>query len=179
MTGKNKGKGEKEDSGATSEITIAIEQRPGIHFNSLARHLHMAHGELQYHLRKLEETGEIVVDRGKYFTRYFLSGWDDPKKRELLTLIRLKIPRRILLFLIEHPNTPAHVLVKEFHLTKSTLSYHMQRLVSTGTVMERKKGREKIYKVKDKDENVKIIESYHHTLGDEVVDRFVELWLRL
>ena len=114
-----------------------------------------------------------------YFTRYFPKGMDDPKKRELLTLIRMKTPRRIVVYLIEHPNSPAHEIAKEFALTKSTLSYHMKRLVDTKMVVEMVSGREKLYKVVNEGEILEMIKSHHHTLGDEVVDRFVELWLRL
>jgi len=62
-------------------------------------------------------------------------------------------------------------------VSPSTLSFHLKKLERAGVVEVKKKGRERYYRVKDRDKVIETLLTYRESFLDSVVDRFAELWL--
>lgn len=160
-------------------IVTYIKKNPGNHFNNLQRALSLAPGTLQYHLNRMEKANEIVVVRKQYYTRYFPSSMKDPADRKLMVLLRQKIPRTLLMLLIEHSGRTGTELARSLNINKSTLSYYTTRLEKLGVIKIQSKGREKRFSVNQPERISKLLSDYKKSFGDEMVDRFVDLWVRI
>ena len=64
-------------------------------------------------------------------------------------------------------------------ITKSTLSYYTKRLVVLDILSIKTEGREKRYSVNNPKRAAKLLKEYQISFGDEVVNRFVDLWVRI
>ena len=161
------------------EILSYITKNPGIHFNDLLRALNLFPGTLQYHLNQLERTGEVIVLRKKYHTSYFPPSIKDPFDQKIMVLLRQRIPRNLFLILLEHSEKTGHELTVLLKITKSTLSYYTSRLDKLGILKIKAEGREKKFSVIKPERIKKLLIEFKRSLGDEMVDRFVELWVRI
>ena len=160
-------------------ILAYITKHPGVHFKDLNRALQLAPGTLQYHLNRMEESQTIIVLRKKYITSYFPTSMKDPLDQKIMVLLRQEIPRTFIILLLEENDKPGSELVKSLKITKSTLSYYTKRLVELGILSIRIKGREKRYTVNNPERTAKLLKEYKKSFGDELVNRFVDLWVRI
>jgi DNA-binding transcriptional ArsR family regulator len=79
-----------------------------------------------------------------------------------------------------------HILVKKtsgfkdimgnFGMKKSTLSFHLKKLVDGGLLVEGRRERNKTYSVADPETLARVLVTYRRSFLDEAVDRFVETW---
>ncbi len=152
---------------------------PGIHFREISRRLKIPTGVIEYHLKYLE-THELIVSRreGRY-KRFFILGELGSRDKELLALLRQEMPRRILMHLLLHPKTSHKRLRKEFHISASTLSFHISKLLDSELVLHSRKGRKFQYKVKDEELVAKVLIRFKEGFIDEVVDEFAKTWLEI
>jgi len=110
-----------------------VAANPGIHFNELTRTLDLAPGQVQYHIRKLEETGAVVEEPLYGRTHYFSPEYDEGE-RGALAVARRETARDILVtLLINGPNTP-NAVAEEIDVARSTLEWHLDHLVEQGLV---------------------------------------------
>jgi len=149
---------------------------PGIHFRELQRRVTIAYGSLQYHIEFLLRHGLIEEEKGKDYSRYFPAGFKSIRERELISLLRQKSIRRILLFLLENSGSRNKDLVEAVGLSPSTVSWHMGRLIRAGAVKQQKSGNETQFCVIEPDAITRLLVTYRSSFLDEIVDRFVEVW---
>jgi predicted transcriptional regulator len=161
------------------DIINYITTHPGVHFNDMLRGLGIAAGTLQYHLNRMETKKEIIVLRKEYKTLYFPVSLKDPVDRKILVFLRQQIPRTMLLILIEHPDKTGHELTKLLKITKSTLSYYTKRLGELDIIKIKVEGREKHYSVTHPGRIAKLLTEHKKSFSDEMVDRFVDIWVRI
>ena len=162
-----------------SRILSHITKHPGIHFNDLHRALNLAPGTLQYHMYRLVRDKKVIVIRGEYKTLYFPPKLIDPADQKIIILLRQRIPRTLLLILLEQSEKSGHELTKLLNITKSTLSYYIKRLTKLGVLKIKIEGREKRYSVNQPDRIANLLIKHKKSFGDELVDRFVDLWVRI
>ncbi len=156
-----------------------ITNHPGVHFNDLLRALDLAAGTLQYHLNQMERKHKIIVLRKEYKTVYFPTTMDDPIDQNIIVLLRQRISRTLLMILLEHSEKSGSELTKLLKITKSTLSYYTSRIEKLGLLKTKVVGREKRFSVKQPERIARLLTEHRKSFGDEVVDRFVELWVRI
>jgi DNA-binding transcriptional ArsR family regulator len=72
-----------------------------------------------------------------------------------------------------------HELTELLNITKSTLSYYTHHLEKLDVIDIIVDGREKRYSVKDPARITELIKKHKKSFGDELVDRFVEVWVRI
>ena len=161
------------------KIYEQIEAVPGIHFRELARRLKIPTGVIEYHLRYLE-THELIVSRheGRY-KRYFIIGKLGSRDKELIGLLRQQMPRRILMHLLLNPKTSHKKLRKVFHVSASTLSFHISKLLEAELVDQLRIGRKFQYVVRDEELVAKALIRYKEGFIDDVVDEFAKTWLEI
>lgn len=124
-------------------IAEYITANPGIHFNELTRELDLAPGQVQYHLRKLKEK-ERVVEEPLYGRTHYFTPEYDADKRGSLAVVRRSTARDVLVTLLIHgPNAP-NTVAEEIDIARSTLEWHLDRLVEQDLVEKQRDDRNRI-----------------------------------
>jgi predicted transcriptional regulator len=175
----NKAQADPNTESLVAVIMKYITAHPGIHFNELHRVLNLAPGTLQYHLNRLEHNGKIIVLRMEYKTMYFPPGVSNPLDQKIMVLLRQELPRKLILHLLEKKERSGKELLELLKVTKSTLSYYTKRLEKLEVLKITISGREKRYSVTRPERIAQLITDYKKSFGDKMVDRFVELWVRI
>ena len=159
------------------KIYNLIKSRPGLHKREIARIIGMSLSTIDYHLHYMEKK-ELVESRsdGKY-KRYFVKEKGKKENKRLFAMLRQEVPRRILIFLLSHPNAIHKEICEHIGKAPSTISFHMKKLIKEGIVEEIPHGKEKAYVVKNKDEVIDLLITYKESFVDKAVDRFLDAWL--
>ncbi len=152
----------------------AIEDNPGLHLRELERKLDIPLGTIRYHLRVLEKRELVIVRTEGKYKRYYAKGDIDRSDKDRLAVLRKELPRTIILFLMEFPDSIHGDLTEALAVAPSTISYHLKRLMDDG-IVERKKGK---YRVVDEEKIADLLIQYRQTFLDSLVDRFVRIWTK-
>jgi len=64
-------------------------------------------------------------------------------------------------------------------VSKSTLSYHLQKLMNREVLLRTKRERESVFSIKDLEEVRKLLLANRSSFQDDAVDRFADLWTNL
>lgn len=158
------------------DIYRLIEDKPGLHVRAIQKALDLPYGTTTYHLNYLEKAGLVTPKMDGGFKRYYASHKVSRRDKEILTLLRQKVPRRICTHLLLDPGMTHQELLEEFEISASTLSYHMKKLVEADVVRQEKEGRHSHYHVEERDDVARLLIAYRPTFVDDVVDRFVDAW---
>jgi predicted transcriptional regulator len=153
----------------------------GAHLREIRRELGLEVGVLKYHLDYLEKSDLLSSRKGKYRKRYFTKAIS-PKDKELLSLLRQKPLRGILMHVLLHPNCTFKELLESFEISKSTLSFHLKKLREADLIeseIEETEGtgrRPERFKLKRESDVAGLLITYKSSFLDDAVDMFVELW---
>lgn len=163
---------------ARRRIYDHIVANPGTHLRAVKEALEMPMGQLEYHLRFLEDQGLVGAKEDRYYKRFFPSEMGATERR-LLSALRQEMPRRIVLLVLESPGADHTTIQKSTGLGASTLSFYMRDLIEKGLIERRREGRRSLYTVLDVDRVVKVLITYRPSFLDRMVDRFLETWFEL
>ena len=148
----------------------------GCHFREIERISALPTGTVKYHLDYLSKFGLIKPVKKDNALRYFPRGLASEHKR-LLSLLRQKSVRDILLFILAHPGCHHGQLVAFPRLSPSTVSWHLKKLEEGRVVGSAKTGRKSSLNLLiDKDEVIKLLITYKESFLDSLVDRVLEMW---
>lgn len=156
-----------------------ISRFPGTYLREMERTLTLSVGDLQYHLHRLEKANLISAHEEGRRKRYFVNDEVRYIDREILSQVRMKTPRRIIIFLLLNPDSGFKDILAEFNFTKGALSFHLKRLLKAGLLVKGKRERETIYKVADEERIGQLLISYRSSMMDDTLDGFIDLWTRL
>ncbi len=158
------------------KIYNIIESSPGLHFRELQRRAEAAYGSLQYHIEYLIKKGLVIEKKEDDYSRYFSKDFESTMEREVMALLRQKTVRRILMFFIEKPNSRNKDVSKYLNISPSTASWHIHRLLKSGSLSQQTVEGEKSFFLTDADMISRLLITYKSTFMDTIVDRFVEVW---
>ncbi|MEK6926351.1 MAG: winged helix-turn-helix transcriptional regulator [Nanoarchaeota archaeon] len=152
-----------------------VRENPGLHFREIERKSKIPYGTLKYHLNFLVKKDLLVEKKYENNARYFSKEFS-PDDFPILSLLRQKSIRKILLFLISSKNC-AHSDIASFtKLSPSTVSWHLSKLIRKG-VIEKTSIKPIIYRLRvDKDDIIKLLISYKESFLDSLVDKTIEMW---
>ncbi len=157
------------------EVARTVGDLPGIHFSGLVRRLDLAPGQVQYHVRRL--LGEGTVVRASLYgrTHYFPPGYD-AFERGALALCHRETARDVLVYLLEDgPSEPASV-ARALDIARSTLEWHLDRLVEQGLVEKRRDARGRVeLELARPSDTVRLLADIEPVLPERLVDRFTRL----
>ncbi|MCX9011975.1 MAG: winged helix-turn-helix transcriptional regulator [Candidatus Methanoperedens sp.] len=157
-------------------IYSLISASPGLHFREIQRRTKIATGQLTYHLNYLQKAGLIkTINDGEYL-RYYAYIQINEEERKVLELVRQKSIRHILLYLLENNNCNHEHLVKSLHISPSTISWHLKKLIDASIVNKKVEGRRSFYSINNPELVKKILIKYKESFLDILVDRFIEMW---
>jgi predicted transcriptional regulator len=114
-------------------IKLLVSTLPGIHLRELQRLLGISFNSTRYHVNNLSSTGEIICERVRGRSRLYPPGVSGQDKL-VYSLLRSRTCRSILTALVEEPNLTNKQISIKTELAKSTVSEHIQRLLSAGVV---------------------------------------------
>lgn len=156
-------------------IATAIERHPGVHFNGLVRHLDMAPGQVQYHLRRLHSDDSVVVEKLYGRTHYYPPGYDSWERRAC-GLLRRETAGDIVAYLLANgPTAPADIAA-DLDLARSTVSWHLDRLEEQDVVGKRGADPNATHVVLERPtETVQLLRAVDPSLREKLVGRFTRL----
>ena len=153
-------------------IYDVIAKNPGLHLSQIARMLDTRVSLIEYHLSFLEKSEIITVLKVGY-SRYYLKNQMGRKDGEILSQLRQEIPLRIVLFLLNNPNSRHKEILKNVDVSKSTLSYHLNKLVKHGLIISQNHIDEKGYTILNKKEITDLLIRYKPY---NVMESFKDIW---
>jgi predicted transcriptional regulator len=153
-------------------IADRVAADPGIHFSELVRELNLAPGQVQYHLRRLDG-----VDAADLYgrTHYYPSTVDE-RDRRVLAALRRETARDALAVLLRRGPTPPAAVADELGVARSTLEWHLDRLVAEDLVRKSRDRRGRVTLVlADPDWIGAHLDAVEPSLPERLVDRFDRL----
>ncbi|HVM46120.1 MAG TPA: helix-turn-helix domain-containing protein [Candidatus Thermoplasmatota archaeon] len=153
-----------------------LQKRPGAHMREIGRELDIPMGTLEYHLHYLVKANLLNTRQDPRYTRYFATGELSRRDKDILAVLRQKVPRQVAAHLLLAPGSTHGALLEKFALAPSTLSFHLKKLVAAGIVEQRKSGRENLYTVVEPDLVARVLVQHRESFFDDVIDRFAEVW---
>src|SRR6266705_187432 len=100
-------------------------------------------------------------------------------QRRILAVLRQDVPRKILVELLTFEGRTFAELQASVGVSKSTLSYHLQKLMHRDLLVRTKRERESVFTIKDLEEVRKLVLANQSSFHDDAVDRFADLWTKL
>jgi predicted transcriptional regulator len=156
-----------------------ISANPGTYLREMETALGLSVGDLQYHLGQLEKGGLVTVhDDGKR-KGYFVATEIKYMDRQVISTIRMRTPRRIIIFLLTHPDATFTEILANFKFTKGALSFHMKRLVGSGILARAKRENESIFRIVEPERVGNILVTYRASIADEVLDGVVDVLVKI
>ena len=99
-----------------------------------------------------------------------------PKEKRILAVLRQEIPLKIVLFLLKNQNATHKEILERFEITKSTLSYHLKKLVNRGIINIQMLNNEKTYNVMNENEIMMLLIRFKPY---RLLDGFKDIWADL
>lgn len=156
-----------------TRVADCIRTDPGIHFNELARTLDIAPGQVQYHTRKLVRT-ETLVEAPLYGKTHYFPPEYDAWERQTIALLRRETAADIVACLMgDGPMRPVAV-TERIGIARSTLSWHIDRLVAAEIIEKRSEGTLRLALVHP-ERTARLFRDVDPSLSARLVDRFTRL----
>ena len=154
-------------------IANRVAADPGIHFSELVRELNLAPGQVQYHLRRLDDR---VVAADLYGRTHYYPSTVDERDRRVLAALRRETARDALAVLLRRGPTPPTAVADELGVARSTLEWHLDRLVAEDLVRKSRDRRGRVTLVlADPDWIGAHLDAVEPSLPERLVDRFDRL----
>jgi predicted transcriptional regulator len=161
-----------------TEIISVIEKNPGIKFREIMRETGLKNGVLSYHVKKLEENGNVKIDRKSGETRFYPLFVTD-KESLVITSLRRDTQRYILLSLLDGQMHTFNEIVKKVKKAPSTISTFLAKLVDDNIVEIKIVELKKVYFLKNIDMVHEIIEKYNPVLLERTAYNFADTFSNL
>jgi predicted transcriptional regulator len=155
------------------QVSECVRSDPGIHFNELVRTLDLAPGQVQYHTRKLVR-GETLVKSSLYGkTHYYPPDYDEWERR-CLALLRRETAADIVACLMDDSPMRTVEITEQVGIARSTLSWHIDRLVASDIVEKRRDGT-LLLSLIHPERTARLLREADPSLSTRLVDRFTRL----
>jgi len=156
-----------------------VSRHPGAYLREMERELSLQVGVLSYHLDYMERRHILRAEDDGYRKRYFAADRFHLRDRKTISVLMQPAPRKILIHILINGPSTFNQLLQEMVCAKSTLSYHLGRMVRREILMVEKKEKESWYSVKDANATADLLVALRESLECDAVDRFVQIWDRL
>jgi predicted transcriptional regulator len=156
------------------KLVQCIDKNPGIRYRELLRLTSLANGVLTYHLKLLERSGLINVDRKKIRTTRYYTVNISTEESDLIGYFRNDIVRHIIIFVLEHELCTFDEIVECTKKAPSTMSWHLKRLKDAGiiSIYYRKY---QLYKVTNRGIVAEVLYKYKESFADRIIDNYTEM----
>ncbi len=160
------------------KIYDAISSYPGIHMRELQRKMGLATGSLDYHLHFLHKNGLIRAEKADRFTRYYSAMQPfSEEEKHIISILRQDTLRHIIIHLLQRKHANATSISMACSIKPSNLSGHLKTLEKNNIVHFKKKGRYRLYAVRDREGIIKCLVAHKKSFLDQLVDNFIDAWV--
>lgn len=153
-------------------IAEHVEANPGVHFSELVRALDLAPGQVQYHLRKLDDRVVSAELFGR--THYYPPEFDD-WERAALALLHRETSADIVAELLAAGPLGASETAERVGIARSTCSWHVDRLSEAGVVRTERDGNRVVLALAEPERTARLLQRAEPSLPERLVDRFTRL----
>jgi len=153
-------------------ILQRISETPGIGNREILGSTGLSNGALEYHLRILERTHKVNVDRsggrrGRYYPVDILAD-----ESHIIGFIRNNVSRQIVTFILENELCTFAEILEHIKKAPSTLSWHLKRL-SKAAIISVTYGKEyQLYQVLNKRFVREILYEYGESFKEQVANGY-------
>lgn len=159
-----------------NKIFNLVSKFAGCHLRDLERKSSISYTTLKYHLHYLVKYNLIIEKKDKGLDQYFPKDISF-KDIEILSILRQKNIRRILLLLSINNNCSFKDLEDFTKLPSSTLSFYLKKLIDKNIISRSVSVKTAKYKlIYNKDEILKLIITYKESFLDTLIDKTLEMW---
>lgn len=158
------------------KIIKYVNEIPGIRYRELLRMTRLSNGVLTYHLRFLDNTGKIRVNRvNNRVTRYF--SYDvSPHESSIISLLRQETTRKIIMYILENGTCRFNDIIIHTKKVPSTISWRIGRLKAANIINIRKQNESKYYEIgMDKIILQDLLSKYKSSFTEKIVDDYVDM----
>lgn len=155
---------------------------PGLHLRELTREIDLSPTTVRYHLDQLVDADLVTRTDEDGYTRFYprVEGGPGPRdvvgadEKEVLNLLRQRVPLGIVLHLLTEGPTPQGELAEALDVAASTASYHLDKLREAGVVDRERQGRSVLYSLENPVEVGDLVHRYEppRDLADTFADLF-------
>jgi predicted transcriptional regulator len=152
-----------------------IEEYPGLRYRQLLRLTKIVNGVLSYHLKRLEGSKQIRVNRTKSKeTRYYSINTPN-EEFDIIGYMRNEPSRRIILYLLEHSNCTFNEIVEYIDKAPSTTSWHLKRLKDGGIVSLSYHRQHQVYELTNSEVVAEMLHKYKDRIADKILDTYTQM----
>jgi predicted transcriptional regulator len=156
-------------------IELQIRRNPGIHFNELVRSVDFAPGQIQYHVYRLLDDDSIAEEQ-LYGKTHYYSPTFKPWERRLIALFRRETSRDIIGYVFEHEPTDPQTVADELGIARSTLEWHLGRLIEQEVIVKEHDERNHVTLVVSRPDRTRtLLKEIAPSIPDRFIDRFTRL----
>jgi len=160
-----------------------IYNNPGSHFRKIKKELNLSVGTIQYQLNKLEKDGKIISIPHRFYKFYFPNGIFQDYEKEILQVLNNPSLRNVLLFIIEKKNPSKHEIANFLNISYSSVTWHLEQLISYNMIEENRDGKIIRYIIKDDvnyvPEIIKLLKNHYRNIWNSWANRLAEIFLLL
>ena len=167
---------QRETYSTQDKIVKYVNEIPGIRYRELLRMTGLSNGVLSYHLRCLDNSGRIRINRvNNRVTRYF--SYDvSSKESYVIGLLRQETTRKIILYILEKGACGFNDIMIHTRKVPSTISWHMTRLKAANIVKVRRQNEFNYYEIgMDRLILQDLLSKYTTSFTEKIVDNYVDM----
>ena len=113
-----------------------ITKNPGVHHIEISRKLKIPNTTLFYHISFLKKLGIIHEKTDGRYKRIYAKSDIGFKEKQIISLLRKKVPCRIFLHILFSISCSQIELSKELEIHPASVSYHLKKMLELGIIEE-------------------------------------------
>ena len=160
-------------------ILAQVAGTPGIRYRELLRLTGLSNGALEYHMRILEKTNKVKVDRSDGNRARYYSIYIPTDESHIIGFIRNNVSRQIVTFVLEHELCTFNEILAHTKKAPSTLSWHLKRLFKAAIISVIYGQEYQLYQVLDSKFVEEILCKYGESFRSQVPNKYYEIFERL
>jgi predicted transcriptional regulator len=159
-----------------SVILEQIDRNPGIRYRELLRLTGLTNGGLEYHLKILERSYKVRIDRhdGRRPRYYPLN--ISVEESHILGYVRNDVSRQIVFFILGHDLCTFGEIVEHIEKAPSTASWHLKRLSEAGIISINYGTEYQLYSIVNNSLVEKVLCKYKETFRDKIANAYYEMF---
>ena len=155
-------------------ILEVIEKNPGIRFNEIMRITDIRNGTLSHYVKKLEEEGNIQLERTPRVTRAYPVGIGE-HEATICKYLTMPTQRKLILYLLEKEVATSVEIRKFLKKSPSVVSVNLNELFRMKIINKKYDIPSNKYSVKNPTEVVGILKEYYPSLIDQLSENTIEM----
>ena len=146
-----------------------ILKNPGLHERELSRQLKIPKTTMNYHLNYLQKQDLIVSINEKRYLRFYIKQRVGFVDKQILSIIRQEVPRRIILFLFAYPERSRIEISRDLEKSDTTISFHLKKMLKKDIIICYRLGHKLVYKLKNQVDIYKFLITYEESLAEDIL----------